>query len=393
MFVMKHLFKHSFFQKILWVGLGLISLEGLAEDQEILQASAPRMMEGVRPQGMGGAFLAVSGRDENTIFYNPAAITEFDKKIKMQFVLPSVEITTKSINFFSKDVKNLIEDLDDATTDANRVDVFEAFANQNTGRYEAFGVRGAAAHLMHRYVTAAIFYEGMGAAALTNEVSARVKLETLAQAGVIVGSGFTLFDQQLKLGASLKFLGRHRINEVVTSYDVVKNDDFEDNLSYKDFGFGIGGDIGLKYTPKADNPLINSLKPSLALTLHDVGHTRFFMGDDVGRQKQSLGFGLALEPCTGIVCHTIALDLRDLEYRSEIINKAFMGYELSFPDLTKAIKNVYVRGGLYQGGLTAGVGIDLRYFKMNAATFTRQVAFVSDQKRLRYFSLQLAAGF
>src|SRR3989338_10806682 len=106
-----------------------------ATAQELTMRHSPRSMQGIRPLGMGGAFTAVDGTDENALFYNPAAISDYEKKLHFQFLLPTVEFSYKAIPFFSSDLLDLADDIDNAATDGDKVNVFDAFAAANTGRY------------------------------------------------------------------------------------------------------------------------------------------------------------------------------------------------------------------------------------------------------------------
>lgn len=363
--------------------------------QNLTERYSNRTMQGVRPLGMGNAFTAVKGTDENVIFYNPAAINDYPKEVHMQFLLPTVEISYKAINFFTDDILNLADDIDAAATDSAKIDVLDAFAAANTGRYEEVNARGNLATFMHKYITASLFYENRSVIALTNPSSSTVDVEVLTQAGLVAGSAYSFFDDHLQVGLAAKFLARHLIDETITQRDVITNAQFDDILSYKDVGYGVGADIGLKFRlpMKKSYKVWDYLDPVFALTVQDIGHTRFFMGDDVGRQKESTTFGFALHPNYWKLTSILAVDVRDLEYASDFINKFHVGYEITWPDISKVLRSASVRIGCNQGYLAGGFGLDFRYFKLNAATYGRELAERTYQKQSRMFSLQLAAGF
>jgi len=111
----------------LFVGfMTMISFSAKAET--LVSRSTPRMMQGVRPLGMGGAFVAVAGTDENALFYNPAAINDFPQEFHFQFLLPTAEFSYKSLNFLISDVPDLVDDIDAANGDSAKIDVLDAFA-------------------------------------------------------------------------------------------------------------------------------------------------------------------------------------------------------------------------------------------------------------------------
>ncbi|MBI2339434.1 MAG: hypothetical protein HYU99_03565 [Deltaproteobacteria bacterium] len=258
---------------------------GFAGAQELTMRHSPRSMQGIRPLGMGGAFLATDGTDENALFYNPAAISDYEKEFHFQFLLPTVEFSYKAIPFFSSDLLDLASDIDDAATDGDKVAVFDAFAAANTGRYEEIGVRGPVAIMMHKYITAAIFYENRSVMGLLNPASSTIDVEALSQGGVQVGSAWSFFDKKIKVGGAIKFLGRHLIDEQITQRDVLVNNDFGDALVLDQVGFGLGFDLGFQAKVPLEAKWWEYLDPTFGLTIQDIGDTRFFLGDDVGRTE------------------------------------------------------------------------------------------------------------
>lgn len=374
------------------VTLGLI-VSFPAQAQTLVQRAGPRVMNGTRPLGMGNAFAAVKGTDENAMFYNPAAINDYEKKVHFQFVLPTVDFSYKSIPFFTNDIPNLADDIDAAATNGAKINVFDAFAASNTGRYEEVGVRGNVAVMMHKYITAALIYDSQGVAALLNPASSTVDIEVVTTAGLQVGTAYSFFEDHLQAGLAVKFLGRHLVDQTITQRDVTTNNNFDDVIDFKAFGFGIGFDIGFKGAPPVNGKVWDYLKPQFAFTIQDVGHTRFFAGDPVGKQKQSMTFGYALHPDFWKLKSTFAMDFRDLEYRGEFLTKFHVGYELTWPEISKVLRSVSARVGINQAYLTAGLGFDFKYFKLNMATYGREIARQSIQKQSRMFSFQLAAGF
>jgi len=78
-----------------------------------LAASEPQVfIRGIRPLGMGGAFVAISD-DENAIFYNPSGITQRQGSLFTLFQIP-IDITddvTKFASFYN-DNKDKLKDFD-----------------------------------------------------------------------------------------------------------------------------------------------------------------------------------------------------------------------------------------------------------------------------------------
>ncbi|MBF0104976.1 MAG: hypothetical protein HQM16_06575 [Deltaproteobacteria bacterium] len=373
--------------------LGSVAVSSLATAESLVQRHTPRMMQGTRPLGMGNAFIAVKGTDENAMFYNPAAINDYEKKFHFQFLLPTIEFSYKSINFFAQDIPNLAEDIDAANGNAAKINVLDAFAAANTGRYEEVGLQGNVAVMMHKYITAALFYDTQGVIALLNAASSTVDMEVETNAGLMVGSAYSFFDDMLQAGLAVKFIGRHLMDETVTQRDIIATAEFGDILSLTEFGFGVGFDVGVKGAPPIHGKVWDYLKPQFALTLQDIGHTRFFAGQPVGRQKQSFNFGTAIHPDFWRFKSIFAIDIREIDSRTDFLNKFHAGYELTWPEISKILRSVSVRVGASQAYPTAGVGFDFKYFKLNFATYGREIASRTIQKQSRMLNVQLAAGF
>jgi len=380
------------YTKLLLIALSL-SLPVSAMAQSLAQRTSPRVMEGVRPQGMGGAFIAVDGTDENALFYNPAAINDFENKVHMKFLLPSVNFSYKAIPFFSNDLTDLADDIDAAGTDAAKIGVFNQFKATNTGRYEEIGIHGSIANFMYKWVSAALFYDNSSVLGLLNPASSEITLESVSTGGLQVGSAYSFFDNNLQAGLALKFVERHLISETITQRDVIANAEFDDAISFGQAGFGIGFDLGVKGKIPWDAKAWKYLDPTFALTLQDVGDTRFFAGDNVGHMEESLSAGLALHPNFGKFTSIFALDVRDLDRRTDFITKLHAGYELTWPEISKVLRSISARVGMNQGYVTGGLGFDFKYVQLNMATYGKEVGINTRQKQSRMFGFQLATGF
>jgi hypothetical protein len=228
--------------------------------------------------------------------------------------------------------------------------------------------------------------------ALTNPTSTTVDIEALTQFGLQLGSAYGFFDDMLQVGLALKFLERHLIDETISQRDVIANANFSDILDTDNFGFGVGVDAGVKAKLPIKNwKLWDYLDPTFALTLQDIGHTRFSNG--LGRQEESMTFGLAVYPDYWKLKSALAFDFRDLEHTTDFIAKFHAGYEVTWPEISKILRSVSARIGVSQGYFAGGVGLDFKYAKLNFASWGREIGENTRQKESRMFGFQLAAGF
>ncbi|MEK6577045.1 MAG: hypothetical protein AABZ05_05550, partial [Nitrospirota bacterium] len=80
--------------------LSLISVSGL-----LYAAELPTLYRGIRPLGMGGAFITLSN-DENAMFYNPAGLNDIEGFGGVEIINPLVEISKDSIDLY-KDLQDI----------------------------------------------------------------------------------------------------------------------------------------------------------------------------------------------------------------------------------------------------------------------------------------------
>lgn len=345
------------------------------------------LMKGARPLGMGDAFLATRGRDENAIFYNPAAINDYEKKVHGYFLSPMADVTYKGIAFVN-DVLDLIDDLDAADTSTEKNDIFGAFTQANFGRVESYRAAVPAAFVMHRYFAAGIVAESDSSVLVTDPSFDSFDLLSRNDIAVVMGTAWGWFQNSLQTGIAIKPIYRIVTRETITQRDVVVTDDFSDAVDIN-YGLGVGVDLGVKYNVPLDWKVTSLLKPSVGITYQDIGNTRFTgEGED---KAQSVSAGFALDPKIGPIETTFAFDVRDLNHRADFITLMHTGLELRFPEFFKT--KASVRIGANQGYLSGGLTLDWRYVKLTAMTYGEEEGKVSRVEENRRFGGQVAFGF
>lgn len=384
-------------KKLNWFLLGMTlvvtnAFVSVAQAQDLTLRDSPRNMQGLRPLGMGNAFIATDGSDINSLFYNPAGIADYDKKIEMDFLSLSAEVSSGAIGFVG-DVLDLVDDLDGADDSSAEVDQLNQFAASHTGEYQEAGVHLQIANFRKKYIAASLFLNNRTVLALTNPQSSTVDIEVLSQAGLQVGGAYSFLDDLVEVGGALKFMERHLIDSQISERAVVATSDTSDIVDVDNMGFGVGVDLGVKSRlPITGVKAIAYLDPVFALTWQDVANTRFT--GDVGETPQSLSFGMAVHPkFHEKLINTFAIDYRDVNRETAFITKFHMGYELMFPNIAKFFPSAAVRLGLSQGYLTAGLGADFKIIKIEAATWGRELGLLSRQGQNRLWGLNLSGGF
>jgi hypothetical protein len=349
----------------------------------------PSLYKGVRPLGMGNAFIAMPGQDENAIFYNPAAVNDYEEKFHFRFLSPVFDFSPGSIGLV-KDLFDLGDDIDAQTTDAGKIDTFRTFVNQHTGQFESVQARFPAVTMMYKWVTLSLLADTRNTISFRNRAFTNIEVLSRSDFGGIIGSAYSFFNDMLQAGLAIKVLHRLSIDEIITTDDVVNNPNFGDTLPRRR-STGVGVDIGLKgKIPTFKKKWLDILKPTVALTWQDIGNTRF--GNNVPDTNQSISIGFALHPAIGDWQLHFANDFRELNQSSSFIKKWNIGAEAVAPLLWNFFRPS-VRIGGNQGYITAGASLDFKYAKLEFATYGEEAGKFTNQKQLRRLATNLSFGF
>lgn len=217
-------------------------------------------------------------------------------------------------------------------------------------------------------------------------------------AGLIVAGSYDFLENRLHVGLTLKplyrfsvmkdseqtlrdiLVGKNVVNGVETGIkEAIIGEEYTDNKA-----IGVGVDLGVNY----DLPLLESLHPRVGITFQDIGNTRFFT-DNVQPMNiaQSLSVGASIEPNWSIFRNTISLDMRNINEQQSLMNMIHLGLESVIWDFFA------LRAGLGQGYLSGGVGIDLRYFEMDAYVASREAASKAHLQSQTVIGTRIAFGF
>lgn len=327
----------------------------------------PRMLS------MGGAGLAALG-DKDSAMMNPAGLNDVtSRRIEVLPITIEVPFEVSTLSSYL-DFKDKIDKT--GATSADKRKAAEEFLNDVSSK--ALGTRVN----LYPSWTAKNFHIGLMADFYVNPrfglggVTANQVIEmggSNGTAGLILGSSYAFLDGALQVGVTLKPLYRLALTreQAQSTYDFVKGMDPDNSITDEILGksvgdrraFGIGGDIGVKYFI----PYFEDWKPTVGITYQDIGNTRFVFGKKLPQIQQSLSVGFAIHPNWSFIRNTIAVDFRNLNEEQEFENKIHLGVESVFWNL------LIVRAGLSQLYWTAGLGIDTRFFELDAYVAAKEV--------------------
>lgn len=313
---------------------------------------------GVRPLGMGGAFTAVAD-DHNARYYNPAGLAS-SGGFSLGIFNPQISVSENSVDLLSD-----FEDTD--TDDTNEVNnLLQKYLGENNN------VKAS----LDPYVGFKIKNIGMAVTAIAstdinvnvhNPVWPRAYITGVVDTGAMVSAGMAVpLVPGLRVGASLKAIGRNSIDETYDATEIANQDvDFADRIEDDmESGSGFGLDIGVLYSPP---DLIPFSDLTVAFTGQNLPNMEF--GDAIDTNSQ-YNLGVALRQKFGIVTLTEALDYMDITDNltgdESMEKKIHMGVEAKIPILS-------VRVGINQGYATAGATVDFKMIKLDVATYGEEV--------------------
>ena len=342
-------------------------------------ADNPVFIRGVRPLGMGGAFVAIAD-DQNAFFYNPAGITQRQGSMFTLFELP-VSISNDSLDFYNyyNDNKDALQNFDKQTLLKKQQIINDITTTVTKYRTEVLLGFPNVSYLSSGQQSVAWGFGVFDQADLGFQFKPGIIIPNLNYFGnVDAVAALPLahrFDSlpydvpgKLSVGANLKYIARAAVNETKSVLEL-------DNISIDtQLGRGYGLDLGTLYQPNT--------RWNFGLQITDLGGTSIsydaFNATSTQPGKDAYtsmiysqwNLGAAYIPTKiyywpGKYIHSkdriiFAADIRNVLSSDERVfsdyfwTKLHLGAELRWGPLS-------LRGGFNQGYPTFGVGARIPY--------------------------------
>ena len=315
---------------------------------------------------MGDAFTAVAD-DENTLFYNPAALGRHSG-VSLSLFKPNFEfpdIVQKDIGFdgFNLGLSDRFEDWpNEPAAITDRILGFPLYLQVGatpTIKVGSFGL--------------SLFAVSKTNMVLENAIHPILDLSYRLDRGFIMGYAFGLGKKPKgkkgnghfsSLGISLKSVNRQGLEgdfdlfgtellEIISNSDSYK--EIRRNLGYSK-GSGFGLDLGWESNYYAGNT-----RMGFGVSLLDVGGTKFKKSEGISEvpdQEMSLNTGLAFEQKFGFFDYTLSADYHNvIDPYTPAISKLKLGARLDFP-----IVDLFM--GWNGGYMSYGLGVEAFFFKI-----------------------------
>ena len=327
----------------------------------------PLLLQGVRPAGMGGAFITLSN-DENALFYNPAGLNDVNGFGGVEIINPLVDINENGQHLLS-DVRNL---------NGNPAEV-AGYLDQHIGQYEHIQAALFPNLVVHNFA-AGFLVNGLVDLDVRNRVTSTVNANIHLDTGLLVGAATDFFNKGLQIGVTGKAIRRDGIDREYTLTDIESGqfDPYHQRTHHNSLAFDLGAKVNL--------PIL--LHPTFAVVGQNLGNLNF---QEAGYIGQQVNVGAAINPVFWILKTTLAAEVDDVARQqpnqTDFYTRLHIGAEVRFP------KILSVRAGLNQGYPAAGATLDFRYFKVLYAAYAEELGAYAGQRKDRRQEVQVSLGF
>jgi hypothetical protein len=336
---------------------------------------------GVRPAGMGNAFLAISD-DNNALWYNPAGLARIKST---HFNLLDTSFAVDSLDTLSR--------ITNAVSTGNTTDLL-----RSDKQFMKLGVRPT---LTMPYFSVALYNHFNSFIELSNleTLSGSVDLYTFNDTGVAAGFGIPVLPS-VSIGATTRVFGRTGIDSKITTLDLLAKTGaltqealmqaaFSEILEIAGVGWGVGVDLGIM----GSIPLAKGYpRWTLAAVLNDALGTYFrtlpgYTAPTTVNPTLHLGTALEYDLGKRKGKFNLALDYRNCFESTLLIKQLNLGVEYRHPRFG-------LRAGFSQGYPTAGVSLEFPpHTRVHLATYGVELGASNWSIFQRWFMLQFIIGF
>lgn len=349
--------------------LFLLCLGALQSPSLSMGTEFPTLYRGIRPLGMGGAFITLSD-DENALFYNPAGLNDVREFGGVGIVNPLVEVSKASIKLYN-DIKDL---------DGNDIIEVTNVLNKHLGKHQHIRTALHPNLYFHNFALV-ILAQGTMDLEVRNPAYPEVVTDARSDLGGAVGLATGFWGRMLQVGASAKVIQRQGVKKTFTALDIASGnfDPLEDMEKADDLSLDAGAKLNL--------PL--PLKPTVAVVVQNITDLDF---GTLGKIPQQVNAGVAINPSIiGLISTSWVIEVDDLTKQvggeEDFYKRVHLGAELRLP------KILSLRGGVNQGYFTAGLTLNFWILRVDGAIYTEEIGTYAGQRDDRRYAAQISLGF
>lgn len=321
---------------------------------------------------MGDAFTAVA-TDESSLFYNPAGLAR-----------------VRGINWKVFDVEagasgtQAYESIEKLKT-SNAGSGFAGEVNSLFGDHVWTGVGGESMFTMPMFGFGVYDHAG-GSIQIDNPVYPMLRSDIINDFGYVMGVGLPV-SPFLHVGFDVKYIKRTGTETTFGPGSLADLQPGNITGQLTPWGVGYGADLGM--TAFLPAPLFTA---AFSAAWKDIGETQFKTTGTtpIPDNPNNITLGTALTFDLPLLTITPALDFMYLnDTTMQMTQKINFGVEVALPILS-------FRGGFHEGYYTAGVGVNMGLFRVDAATYGEELGAypgqIEDRRYLVQFTMQLGIG-
>ena len=345
---------------LFFLTLGFFSLPAGAQEIQENWISA-------RALGMGNAYSAVVS-DYNALFYNPAAL---DKIHGLHLSLLTPQVGTDALTAYTT-----YQEISGGT--------LSSVINNFFGQQVWIGFNDTLAYSMNDFALAGFDNFNLSFN-LNNPPYPQLNMYAANDYGIAGGFATSLLpNNALRVGFTVKRITRYGGTIALGPTSLANASTLNTQVSnlISDYGTGYGLDTGVLLT------LPGPSQPTIALVWQNIGQTAFTpvtgtvapsaMDDD-----PVIGYSMLFDTGALTVQPSLEFSHINLDQTYQLGLLMHVGVEMKF------LGGLALRGGFNQGYWTAGVGIDLSYLRIDAASYGVELETFPGQLQDRRYILQV----
>lgn len=346
----------------------------------------------IRALGAGNSFTVID--DYNTLFYNPAGLAQIEEA-ELNFGFMG-GITSEAMTF-AKDIDNAAKEPDENTKIDKLTEVLQSNYGKNhgtrVGALNAIWVRP-------RWGVGIVLADTAINLGIHQIADPRLNITAYSDSTLAFGMARRYLEDALTVGGTIKAVYRGYIGKSVGALDLATNSNFFRTQDAQE-GLTVDADLGTQYRIKfPEHTFLKYLEVAAVVrNLADYGFTQNFhlLDKDSGSEPPKLGrrFDVGTKmmlPLFWVFTPKFMFDVRDMGHRHWTFMKGLhTGFELDWKAFGWLLGHYSV--GLGQGYLSAGVGAQLTWFRLDAATYGEEIGTSQARKENRFFIAKLSLDF
>lgn len=380
-------------QRLFFTTMLLFSVQTYAADT--LNFNIHQQYVTPRSLGMGGTFMGID--DYNTPFYNPAMLPRL-KEGELNFGIQAAS---------SFETLEFVGDIGDASqtgTQSQNIDAINAVLNENYGTPLGFRFPHLQAIWTRPGWGMAILPVDLSVTLIPNDKGLPALDVTAYQDTTIAyGQGWNV-GKYFSWGYTGKLIYRGNVNRAVLSSELAVGGEIVQESDFRE-GLTLDADVGVLYTPpiaeKGMWSWFKFAKPSFGMVVRNIGDYGYFESFNLISEQsgspEKLGrridIGSKWElPSFWVFKPQVLIEQRDIlhDYYS-FIKGLHLGAELAWK-VAGWLQGSY-QLGLSQGYITAGIGAQLTWFRLDLATYSEEIGTADATKENRQYMVKLNLNF